>query len=266
MTAINGESMNHFRSISFQQRVRRIAALTLLTLPLTFWGIQAQEKEHGTNQSIDAIVRKIIDAYGGRTVLENINSLSAKGVIESPLYEGPAEYSYYLRRDRRLRVETRSGNRFEVRILNGGHGTYRAEGSPMTEASGSRLLSMVYQFKELTMPYQLMTSAFTITDGGRSVVNDIPVSVLILVDKEGPPMKLYVDRKSHRIVKDSGIFSMGGAETELSSEFHDFRKVDGRLLPFRVVNFAGGQKIGELHIHEYRVNPKLPDSLFASGE
>ena len=175
MTAINGESMKHFRSISFQQQVRRIAALTLLTLPLTFWGIQAQEKEHGPNQLIDVVVRDIIDAYGGRTVLENINSLSAKGVIESPLYGGPAEYSYYLRRDRRLRVETRSGDWSEVRILNGEHGTYRAASSPLTEVSGSRLLSMVYQFKELTMPYELMTSTFAITEGGRSVVNDIPV-------------------------------------------------------------------------------------------
>ncbi len=76
-------------------------------------------------------------------------------------------------------------------------------------------------------------------------------------------MKLYVDPESGRIVKDSGVFTIGGMQTELSSEFHDFRKVNGRLLPFRIVNYAGGQRIGEVRIHEYRVNPRLPDSLFA---
>jgi hypothetical protein len=108
-----------------------------------------------------------------------------------------------------------------------------------------------------------MASSFTITDGGRKEVNDTPVRLLLLTDSEGPPMRLYVDLKTRRIIKDSGIFTMGSEETVLSSEFHDFRKVHGRLLPFRVVNYGGGQRIGEVRINEYRVNPQLPDSLFS---
>jgi hypothetical protein len=42
--------------------------------------------------------------------------------------------------------------------------------------------------------------------------------------------------------------------------------VHGRLFPFRIINYAGGQKIGELHIREYAVNPVLPDSLFMPGD
>lgn len=76
-------------------------------------------------------------------------------------------------------------------------------------------------------------------------------------------MRLYVELKSRRIVKDSGIFAMDSEETELSSEFHDFKKEDGRLLPFRIVNYGGSQRIGEVRIIEYRVNPQLPDSLFS---
>ncbi len=58
---------------------------------------------------------------------------------------------------------------------------------------------------------------------------------------------------------------MEGEETELSSEFRDFKRVDGRLFPFRIINYAGGQRIGELRISEYKVNPVLPDSLFMPG-
>lgn len=228
-------------------------------------GIEAEEASRSSPE-VKALVHMIVDAYGGEAVLENVHSLSVKGVLETPLYEGPADYSFYLKQDRKLRVETRVGNFFELRILNGARGYYRTGDSPMAEVSGSRLLSMVYQFKEITMPYQLMTSAFTIADGGRSVVSGISVRILTLKNKEGPPMKLYVDRKSRRILKDSGVFSMDGTETELSSEFHDFRKVNGRLFPFRIVNYAGGQKVGELRIREYRVNPELPDSLFEPGE
>jgi hypothetical protein len=212
---------------------------------------------------VETIVRRIIDAYGGGTVLESIHSFSATGVLESPLYEKPAKYSVALEQQgRKLRVEIESGNAFELRILNGTRGYYRSTDSPMIEVSGSRFLAMVYQFKELTMPHQLMISSFTIVDGGGSTVHGTPARLFLLRDSEGPPMKLYIDAESHRIVKDSGVFAMGGAVTELSSEFRDFKKVDGRLFPFRVINYAGGQKIGELHISEYKVNPVLPDSLF----
>jgi len=228
-------------------------------------GLMAEETSPAARR-VQAIASEVVHAYGGKAVLEKNGSLTAQGVIESPLYEGPAEYSFFIRRDRRLRVEIRSGNSLEVRILNGEHGYYRTTDSPLTEVSGPRFLSMVYQFKELTMPYQLMTEAFTITDGGRSSVQGAPVLILKLRDKEGPPMTLYIDMKNHRIIKDSGAFLMNGVETDLSSEFHDFRKVDGRLLPFRVVNYAGGQKVGEIRIREYQVNPKLPDSLFVPGE
>ncbi len=224
------------------------------------------ETTSGYSPDVDAVVRRIIDAYGGTTVLGDIHSFSATGVLESPLYERPAKYSVALEQQgRKLRVEIQSGNSFELRILNGAKGYYRTDASPIVAVAGSRLLAMVYQFKELTMLHQLMASSFSIIDGGKSTVNGAPVRIFLLSDPEGPPMKLYVDAKSHRIVRDSGIFIMEGAETELSSEFRDFKRVDGRLFPFRIINYAGGQRIGELHISEYKVNPALPDSLFMPG-
>ena len=240
----------------------------LLATALLFGGDPgfAQQEAPRSSPMIGTLVRQTIDAYGGPAVLENLHSLSARGVLESPLYERPAEYSLALKRDRKLRVEIRSDDSLELRILNGKRGYYRTTGSPLIAVSGSRLLSMAYQFKELTMPHQLMTSSFSIIDGGKGTVNGRLVRILLLRDSEGPPMKLFIDRKSRRIVKDSGDFSMNGAVTELSSEFHDFRKVNGRILPFRIVNYAGGQRIGEVRITEYRVNPPLPDSLFAPDD
>ncbi len=213
-----------------------------------------------------AVVRKIINAYGGAAEIQKIRSLSARGVLDSPMYEKRAAYSFDLARDgRKLRVEIRAGSSSEVRILNGAKGYVRTGDSPLAPASGPRVLAMIYQFKELTMPFQLLKSSFTIAFGGGSTVHGAPADVLLLEDGEGPPMKLYVDPRSGRILKDSGSFVMEGAEMELSSEFHDFRRVGGRLLPFRIVNYAGGERIGELRIKEYTVNPELPGALFMPG-
>ena len=82
------------------------------------------------------------------------------------------------------------------------------------------------------------------------------------MDKEGPPMKIYIDAQSFYIVKVSGYFSMGGGSMELSAVFSEFRKVSGTYLPYRITNFAGGERIAETHIQEYKVNTPMAESLF----
>lgn len=139
----------------------------------------ATEEAPRSSPKVKDLVRQIIYVYGGRDVLKNVHSLSALGVLESPMYERPAEYSLDLREDRKLRVEIRVGNSFEIRILNGMRGYYHTGDSRWLRYR-SRFLSMAYQFKELTMPQQLMASSFTITDGGRKEVNDTPVRFLLL--------------------------------------------------------------------------------------
>ena len=219
-------------------------------------------EEASKQQTVGALVQKIIDAYGGKAVLEKVHSLSERAVLESPAIEGPASYTVDLREDRKLRVEKRAAGYYELRLLNGSQGWYQSTNSAPLAVSGARLLAMVYQFKEIMMPRLLMTSSFTVADGGAAEVNGEPARLLLLTDAEGPPIRLYVDGKNGRILKSSGVFSMGDAQTELASEFHDLRFVDGRLLPFRIVNYAGGRRIGEVRVREYRVNPELPASLF----
>jgi hypothetical protein len=51
--------------------------------------------------------------------------------------------------------------------------------------------------------------------------------------------------------------------TSLSAEYSDFRKVGGAMFPFRVTNYAGDRRIAETVMNTYRINPPVPDSLFA---
>jgi hypothetical protein len=76
-------------------------------------------------------------------------------------------------------------------------------------------------------------------------------------------MDIYVDVVTFHILKVTGYFLiLDGRTTSLSSKYFDYRNVDGTLLPFRIVNYAGGQKIAETNIRSYDINPDLPDILF----
>ncbi len=244
---------------------RAVLPLLAILVMVSYAGRSLAADAASKQQTVGALIEKIIDAYGGKAVLKKVHSLSERAVLESPAIERPVSYTVDLREDRKLRVEKRAAAYLELRVLNGAQGYYQSTNSAPTSVSGAQLLAMVYQFKEIMMPFLLMNSSFAVSDGGKAEVKGEPARLLLLSDAEGPPIRLWVDVQSGRILKCAGVFSMGDAQTELASEFHDLRSVHGRLLPFRIVNYAGGQRIGEVRVKEYRVNPELPDSLFAPG-
>ena len=111
-------------------------------------------------QNVGALVQKIIDAYGGKAVLDKVRALSARAVLESPVIEGPVSYTIDVREDRKLRVEKRAAGYYELRLLNGQEGYYQSTGAAPFSVSGPRLLAMVYQFKAKPKADELFDPAF----------------------------------------------------------------------------------------------------------
>lgn len=205
-----------------------------------------------------------MDAYGGRRAVENVRSVYMKGKIRALAFDDKGTYAYYLRRERKLRVNIRYSRSTEERILNGYNG-YESSGTGFSPVSGDRYLGIVYQYRQIDLPYSLLGDTYRITYEGLTEVNGRKAHILGLRSAEGPPMKIYVDAKSFFIVKVSGLFSMDGSTMTLSAEFSDFRKVQGIELPFRIVNFAGNQEIAETVVGKYEINPDIKDSLFRPG-
>ncbi len=216
-----------------------------------------------SSDDVKSLVSKIVTAYGGKDVLEKLKSVHASGNIEAFMRQDHGTYEVFLKRPRRLRVETKYQNSSETRILNGDAGYREADGLPFSQVKGDSLLAMVYQYKHTDLPYGLLKNAYSIKIKGGEDLNGKQVEVLHLTGSEGPPMDIYVDVRTFLIVKVTGYFEMpGGQSTALSAEFSDFRKVDGAVFPFRITNFAGGFKIAETVMKSYKINPPMPDSLF----
>jgi len=222
----------------------------------------AQGAETDTPEKVKSLVDKVVQSYGGREAIERVKSLFIKGKITAwtPVDEGI--YIIYFKIPRKLRVNIAYRNYTEDRILNGHRGYEGTDGYPLPEVTGIRYLSIVYQYKSQDIPYGLLHDAYRLSDEGKESVNGMPVEVLRLEDKGGPPMKIYIDLKTFRIVKISGLFSIGENETSLSSEFADFRGVSGMEFPFRFTNYAGGQKVARTLIEEYKINTDIDHSVF----
>lgn len=214
-------------------------------------------------ETADVIIQKVIEAYGGKKTIENITSVYTEGRIKAVAFNDEGSYVRYFKRGRKLKVDIEYSRSSERRILDGRKAYESIDMAPFSETAGASYLAIVYQYKQLDLPHELLTGAFSLHYEGKRDLNGIETAVLDLNDNEGPPMKIYVSMKDFHIIKVSGSFSMGGNAMDLSSEASDFRKVDGTVLPFKITNYAGGQLIAETSIRKYKINPKLSDSLFS---
>jgi hypothetical protein len=212
-------------------------------------------------QESDRVVEKVIEAYGGRERLAKVKSIAAEGKIMALVRGDEGTYRRALRRDGNLFVDIVYSRSSERRILHDSKG-YRGTGGKVEEVSGPRYQAMVYQYNELNLPYGLLDDMFTVRSLRKATVNGDAVNVLRLADRTGNQMDVFVHEENYRIVRCEGRFVVGAESTSLSAEFGDFKTIDGVLLPFRIVNYAGGKKISITTIRGYQINPAIGDSLF----
>ncbi len=232
--------------------------LFLVAVPRDLYAAEPSDEAQRTA----LIINKVIDAYGGKDVIEGIHSFHVTGEIEAFMMHDHGRYELYFKRGRKLRVETKYARSSELRIFNGDRGYRRTDTLPLEEVYGPRYLSMVYQYKHLNLLYDLINGAYQIRSAGRAASAGENVTVLRLNDKEGAVMDVYVDTQTYFIVKVTAFFFAENKQIDLSAEFSDFRKVGDSVFPFRVTNYAGGIKVARTVIDKYSFSPDITDSLF----
>lgn len=201
-----------------------------------------------------ALVGKIVQAYGGAAAIEGITAVNAEGEIKALVRDDHGTYKRWFKRPRLLRVETAYQRGAELRILNGDE-VWRSGASGLKAVSGPPAQAVIYQYKQLDLPYGLLKGAYTLRHAGREAVDGVETEVLEVTDTEGPAMRVNVDAARHYIVRVSGHITFGGAATDLAASFSDYRPVAGVPMPHRVRNYAGGMAVSETVIERYTVNP-----------
>ncbi len=237
---------------STRSALKKLLHLGVLLFPLVSCSLHASPKGGDLRD-------KILDAYGGRERLSQISSIAVEGSINALVRGDHGVYRRALRRDGKLFVDIHYALSRETRILSEAR-VFRGVDGKMEEVSGPGYLAMIYQYNDLSMPFALLDDSFTVRELGRESPAD--ATVLRCTDRAGNTMDVFVNEVTYRIVKTLGSFSMGEGSTSLSAEFSDFRFFEGVLVPFRIVNYAGGTRISETIIDNYLFNARISDSLF----
>jgi hypothetical protein len=150
-------------------------------------------------------------------------------------------------------------------VLNGKKGWMKT-GDETKELTGKELDLQLQNQKAGWMAslLPLKDKAFSLAVVGEAQVDNKPAVVLKATRKDYPEVKLYLDKKTHRLLKSefqTKFPEQGFKDVTAEHYFHDYRDVDGMLVPRKLVMKYDGKRFVEAENHEYK-HAKLDPKLF----
>jgi hypothetical protein len=238
------------------RKTTRSAALAALVVCLA-WPAPGRAASEGP----EALVARVLAAYGGRAALERARVVREEGTVTSLMHPGAGRMVRLLSRPASLRVEIAyPGSPPEVRVVHGGHGDrdgVEVTGTPAHAA-------MVLQAARLALPLALAEPGAKISDRGEVELDGRKLRAIALALPDGLEVVAEIDPQSGRILRSVGAMPVpgSGGRIEFATVYSDFRKVAGVLFAFHEANWARGQRTGDTSLEKIELLREAPPGAF----
>jgi hypothetical protein len=209
---------------------------------------------------VPALVRRCVDAYGGRAALARAARSRQEGTVTSLVLHA-GEKGRMVRtyeRPGRLRVEIAYPGSREVRVVDGLARGWR-DGE---EVSGPRLSAMILQAARLDLPALLSSRGAKVVDAGRLDLGGKALRVLAVEPAPGLVVEAAIDPATGRILRSRSASKDPAMPLEFTTTYSDFRKVSGVLVAMHEESWANGTSTGETVLEEVEFPAKLPAATF----
>ena len=202
------------------------------------------------------LLAKVVAAHGGQKALVAAHALRERGALVSP--RGSATVLREFERPGRLKVDVAYAASREVRLLDGDK-AFR-NGEPVT---GPAMAAMSLQAARLDLPFLLAGAAGKAEDLGLIEHRGRQVRALRLKLGEGKEAVALIDPETSRIVRSETSAPAGPGRVAFSTDYSDFRVVEGVLFAFVEENFASGMATGKTTLEKIEPNPALPAATWS---
>jgi hypothetical protein len=196
---------------------------------------------------VEPLVMAVIDAYGGEEALRAIEGYHMKG-IQRALQSGVTiQAERWFGRPDRLRLELDYPDHHETRYTVGPEGWVGSSGDDLRPANTAKLQAMLLQTARLDLPVRLLERLSEVewrdSDDRQRQVLRLPISANLHVD-------YHIDSVSHRVVRVT-MWMAGPPEMEFAAEYGMFHNIEGVLIPFHEVTYAGSSATSEFQVTEF---------------
>ena len=224
------------------------------------------------NPTAEQVAETVILFYGSRPMLAQIRRTGIeRGRITRTGQDGRPEEITYERTFKRGDTFEKDKIRLNQRmpaieyslIYSDGRVTGMLRGTPFTpkEEDVTTLLTERVHGIDALLRYKESGAAVKYT--GKESQKGLDLWVLELTDKENHATRYFVSSKTGRILWLEYDEGSGPSAVKFKRTFHDYRVVQGTLVPYRTVLYAGDRQVEESQVLTVTYGVKMEDAMFA---
>jgi hypothetical protein len=222
----------------------------------------------GLSQETSDILKKMVEAQGGKKVLENIKDMTQSGGLELIQMGMTASMTMYKKEPNKVRMDIEVMGMIITQAFDGetawGVNPQTGSTEEMPEQQAEDMKRMALGIDALLYPEKYgLAYAYK----GKEEIEEKDYLVLEQTFSDGRKATLYIDPKTYLTYKSkSTTVNQMGVEVEQETFESDFKKVNGMTIAHSIIIFQDGEEFMKLDITEVSFNSGLEDSLFKMNE
>ena len=226
------------------------------------------------NPTAEQVAETVVLVYGSRAGLQQIRRTGVeRGKITRVAADGRPEEISYERTFKRgetfekdkVRIDQRLPSIQYSLVYSDGRVTGLLRGTPFTPKQEDISSVLTERAHGIDALLRYKESGATLKFLGKESHKGLDLWVLELTDKENRSTRYYISSKTARVLwleyEEPGA---GGAPVKYKRSFHDYRVVQGTLVPYRSVLYEGDRQVEESQVLTVTYGVKTEDSFFAA--
>jgi outer membrane lipoprotein-sorting protein len=212
------------------------------------------------------VLGKMIEAMGGRSVLQAVKDMTASGTMEIVMQGMTGSATLYTKTPQKFRMDIEIVGMLITQAYDGEIGWFtNPQTGAVEELTGDQLVLMKRQALGDSVYLEPEKHGIVYTYQGQEKLEDTDYNVLRMVYPDGYEVTLYIDAKTHLVYMTKSLQpnTMTGAESEMESYTTDYREIEGMMAAFNITQHMDGEEFMIITLDEVKFNTGLDDGLFA---
>jgi outer membrane lipoprotein-sorting protein len=217
-----------------------------------------------SGQTMDEILKEMIQAHGGKAAIEEIKNMKITGTIEVPQQGLRVSFVQYKKEPDKRRIEMKVMDSVQVQVFDG---KTAWELDPQTgeaiEIPGEDALDI--KRGSLALGWMLNPEKFGISliGKGRERIDGKYYLVIEQVYSDGGKAILYVDPETYLTFKiKSKMLDEMMVEVETETYLSDYKRVKGYIMAHKMISYLRGREYMRMTYEKVKLNTRMGDHLF----
>ncbi|NIO49527.1 MAG: hypothetical protein GTN73_08875 [Candidatus Aminicenantes bacterium] len=222
----------------------------------------------GLCQEASDILKKMVEAQGGKKVLEKIKDMTSTGSLEMIQMGMNGSVTMYKKEPNKVRMDIEVMGMIITQAFDGETAWWVnpqiGSQEEMPEQQQENMKRMALGIDAFIYPEKY---GISFAYKGKEKIEEKEYFVLEQTFSDGHKATLYIDPKTYLThITKSAIINQMGIEVEQETFESDFKKVNGMTIAYSIIIHQDGEEFMKLTLTDITFNSGLGDSLFKMSE